>query len=92
MYFSLITVLKHDPANVSLFFPFTTDLSLLTRIPGRPHKEPVEIKVERDDCAERDGKEVSRHGSEKSSSKGKRKHKVHNSEQAVRNVFVKNNW
>lgn len=52
------------------------DLSLLTRIPGRPHKEPVEIKVERDDCAERDGKEVSRHGSEKSSSKGKRKHKT----------------
>ncbi|XP_055004351.1 AF4/FMR2 family member 4 isoform X2 [Boleophthalmus pectinirostris] len=49
------------------------DLSLLSRIPGRP---PADIKVERDDCVERDTKDTSRHNSEKSSSKGKRKHKT----------------
>ncbi|CAL8265451.1 unnamed protein product [Merluccius merluccius] len=47
------------------------DLSLLTRIPGRPYKEPAEIKVERDDSLDRDGKQ----SSGKNSSKGKRKHK-----------------
>uniref|UniRef100_A0A3B3ZTK5 AF4/FMR2 C-terminal homology domain-containing protein n=1 Tax=Periophthalmus magnuspinnatus TaxID=409849 RepID=A0A3B3ZTK5_9GOBI len=52
------------------------DLSLLSRIPGRPYKEPADIKVERDDCLERDTKDTSRHNSEKSSSKGKRKHKA----------------
>ncbi|XP_033835002.1 AF4/FMR2 family member 4 isoform X2 [Periophthalmus magnuspinnatus] len=52
------------------------DLSLLSRIPGRPYKEPADIKVERDDCLERDTKDTSRHNSEKSSSKGKRKHKT----------------
>ncbi|XP_056140582.1 AF4/FMR2 family member 4 isoform X2 [Lampris incognitus] len=51
------------------------DLSLLSRIPGRPYKEPVEIKVERDDLLDRDGKDFSKQSSEKSSSKGKRKHK-----------------
>uniref|UniRef100_A0A8C6S957 AF4/FMR2 C-terminal homology domain-containing protein n=1 Tax=Neogobius melanostomus TaxID=47308 RepID=A0A8C6S957_9GOBI len=52
------------------------DLTLLSRIPGRPYKEPADIKVEREDGLERDTKEISRHGSEKSSSKGKRKHKA----------------
>ncbi|XP_039633089.1 AF4/FMR2 family member 4 isoform X2 [Perca fluviatilis] len=51
------------------------DLSLLSRIPGRPYKEPVEIKVERDDSLDRDSKEFSKQNSEKSSSKAKRKHK-----------------
>uniref|UniRef100_A0A665UM44 AF4/FMR2 C-terminal homology domain-containing protein n=1 Tax=Echeneis naucrates TaxID=173247 RepID=A0A665UM44_ECHNA len=52
------------------------DLSLLSRIPGRPYKEPVEIKVERDDSLDRDSKDFSKQNSEKSSSKAKRKHKV----------------
>ncbi|XP_056450382.1 AF4/FMR2 family member 4 isoform X2 [Gadus chalcogrammus] len=51
------------------------DLSLLTRIPGLPYKEPAEIKVERDDSLDRDGKEFSKQSSGKNSSKGKRKHK-----------------
>ncbi|XP_028276879.1 AF4/FMR2 family member 4 isoform X2 [Parambassis ranga] len=51
------------------------DLSLLSRIPGRPYKEPVEIKVERDDSLDRDSKDFSKQSSEKSSSKAKRKHK-----------------
>ncbi|XP_077403707.1 AF4/FMR2 family member 4 isoform X2 [Vanacampus margaritifer] len=51
------------------------DLSLLSRIPGRPYKEPAEIKVERDDSQDRDGKDFSKQSSEKSSSKAKRKHK-----------------
>nr|XP_015816863.2 AF4/FMR2 family member 4 isoform X2 [Nothobranchius furzeri] len=45
------------------------DLSLLSRIPGRPYKEPVEIKVEREDSQDRDSKDFSKH------SKSKRKHK-----------------
>uniref|UniRef100_A0A8C4EK90 AF4/FMR2 family, member 4 n=1 Tax=Dicentrarchus labrax TaxID=13489 RepID=A0A8C4EK90_DICLA len=52
------------------------DLSLLSRIPGRPYKEPAEIKVERDDSLDRDSKDFSKQSSEKSSSKAKRKHKV----------------
>ncbi|CAN9501793.1 unnamed protein product [Ophioblennius macclurei] len=51
------------------------DLSLLLRIPRRPYKEPAEIKVERDDSLDRDGKDISKQSSEKSSSKAKRKHK-----------------
>ncbi|XP_071316478.1 AF4/FMR2 family member 4 isoform X1 [Trachinotus anak] len=51
------------------------DLSLLSRIPGRPYKEPAEIKVERDDSLDRDSKDFSKQSSEKSSSKAKRKHK-----------------
>ncbi|KAK2828131.1 hypothetical protein Q5P01_019165 [Channa striata] len=51
------------------------DLSLLSRIPGRPYKEPVEIKVERDDSLDRDSKDFSKQSSEKSSNKTKRKHK-----------------
>uniref|UniRef100_A0A3Q2ZHH5 ALF transcription elongation factor 4 n=1 Tax=Hippocampus comes TaxID=109280 RepID=A0A3Q2ZHH5_HIPCM len=52
------------------------DLNLLSRIPGRPYKEPAEIKVERDDSQDRDGKDFSKQSSEKSLSKAKRKHKV----------------
>ncbi|XP_049598514.1 AF4/FMR2 family member 4 isoform X1 [Syngnathus scovelli] len=51
------------------------DLSLLSRIPGRPYKEPAEIKVERDDSQDRDSKDFSKQSSEKSSIKAKRKHK-----------------
>ncbi|XP_051902767.1 AF4/FMR2 family member 4 isoform X1 [Hippocampus zosterae] len=51
------------------------DLNLLSRIPGRPYKEPAEIKVERDDSQDRDGKDFSKQSSEKSLSKAKRKHK-----------------
>lgn len=36
----------------------------------------MEIKVERDESLDRDGKDFSKQNSEKSSSKGKRKHKV----------------
>ncbi|TNN47269.1 AF4/FMR2 family member 4 [Liparis tanakae] len=51
------------------------DLSLLSRVPGRPYKEPAEIKVERDDSLDRDSKDFIKQSSEKSSSKAKRKHK-----------------
>lgn len=73
MFFSL------DQSNPypSLSFPFPIDLSLLSRIPGLPYKEPVEIKVERDDSLDRDSKDFSKQNSEKSSSKAKRKHKVY---------------
>ena len=57
-------------------FPFPVDLTLLSRIPGRPYKDPAEIKVERDDSLDRDSKDFSKQSSEKSSSKAKRKHKV----------------
>uniref|UniRef100_A0A3B5LF64 AF4/FMR2 family, member 4 n=1 Tax=Xiphophorus couchianus TaxID=32473 RepID=A0A3B5LF64_9TELE len=43
------------------------DLSLLSRIPGRPYKEPAEIKVEREDSQDRESSKQS---------KSKRKHKV----------------
>uniref|UniRef100_A0A3Q2SU75 ALF transcription elongation factor 4 n=1 Tax=Fundulus heteroclitus TaxID=8078 RepID=A0A3Q2SU75_FUNHE len=47
------------------------DLSLLSRIPGRPYKEPAEIKVEREDSQDRESsKDFSK------PSKSKRKHKV----------------
>uniref|UniRef100_A0A8C9WMX2 ALF transcription elongation factor 4 n=1 Tax=Scleropages formosus TaxID=113540 RepID=A0A8C9WMX2_SCLFO len=51
------------------------DLSLLSRIPGRPHKELEQPKTERDPVSERDGKESQKQASEKGLSKGKRKHK-----------------
>ncbi|XP_056298817.1 AF4/FMR2 family member 4 isoform X3 [Pseudoliparis swirei] len=51
------------------------DLSLLSRIPGRPYKEPAEIKVERDDSLDRDSKDFIKQSSEKGSIKAKRKHK-----------------
>lgn len=63
-------------ASSYVFFSCCTDLNLLSRIPGRPYKDPVEIKVERDDSLDRDGKDCSKPISEKSSSKAKRKHKV----------------
>ncbi|KAM9333852.1 AF4/FMR2 family member 4 isoform 2-T2 [Pholidichthys leucotaenia] len=58
------------------------DLSLLSRIPGRPYKEPTETKVERDDSLDRDSKDFNKQSSEKSSSKAKRKHK--NDEEGVK--------
>ncbi|XP_024121485.1 AF4/FMR2 family member 4 isoform X1 [Oryzias melastigma] len=45
------------------------DLSLLSRIPGRPYKEPSEIKVESEDSPDRDT------NNKKSSVKLKRRHK-----------------
>ncbi|XP_010869426.2 AF4/FMR2 family member 4 isoform X3 [Esox lucius] len=50
------------------------DLSLLTRVPGRPFKDLLEPKVERDCSLDRDGN-FQKQPSEKSSSKSKRKHK-----------------
>ena len=64
-----------SPPDLAVCVP-PPDLSLLTRIPGLPYKEPAEIKVERDDSLDRDGKEFSKQSSGKNSSKGKRKHKV----------------
>ncbi|XP_053296821.1 AF4/FMR2 family member 4 isoform X4 [Pleuronectes platessa] len=58
------------------------DLTLLSRIPGRPYKDPAEIKVERDDSLDRDSKDFSKQPSEKISSKAKRKHK--NDEEGVK--------
>uniref|UniRef100_A0A8C7X8Y3 AF4/FMR2 family, member 4 n=1 Tax=Oryzias sinensis TaxID=183150 RepID=A0A8C7X8Y3_9TELE len=46
------------------------DLSLLSRIPGRPYKEPSEIKVESEDSPDRDA------NNKKSSIKLKRRHKA----------------
>ncbi|XP_077361886.1 AF4/FMR2 family member 4 isoform X2 [Festucalex cinctus] len=52
------------------------DLSLLSRIPGRPYKEPADIKAERDDSQDRDAaKDFGKQSSEKRSEKAKRKHK-----------------
>lgn len=65
--------LPSPPPTLLLLF---VDLSLLSRIPGRPYKEPAEIKVERDDSLDRDGKESSSKQSSEKSSKAKRKHKV----------------
>uniref|UniRef100_A0A669EFG4 ALF transcription elongation factor 4 n=1 Tax=Oreochromis niloticus TaxID=8128 RepID=A0A669EFG4_ORENI len=64
------------------------DLSLLSRIPGRPYKEPAEIKVEREDSLDRDSKDFSKQSSEKSSSKAKRKHKV----EQISVLFVRNTF
>ncbi|XP_041749523.1 AF4/FMR2 family member 4-like isoform X2 [Coregonus clupeaformis] len=51
------------------------DLTLLSRVPGRPYKDLVEPKVERDCSLDRDSKDFQKQPSEKSSGKGKRKHK-----------------
>ncbi|XP_048884362.1 AF4/FMR2 family member 4-like isoform X1 [Brienomyrus brachyistius] len=59
------------------------DLNLLSRIPGRLHREPDLPKAERDATAsERDGKESQKQPGEKSSGKGKRKRK--NEDDAVK--------
>ncbi|XP_031428026.1 AF4/FMR2 family member 4 isoform X2 [Clupea harengus] len=53
------------------------DLSLLSRVPGRLYKELDQIKTERDGGGgdgNRDGKDLQKPPSEKTSSKGKRKH------------------
>lgn len=54
------------------------DLSLLSRVPGRHYKELDQIKQERDSTGggggERDSKDLQKPTSEKTSSKGKRKH------------------
>uniref|UniRef100_A0A8C7SRZ9 ALF transcription elongation factor 4 n=1 Tax=Oncorhynchus mykiss TaxID=8022 RepID=A0A8C7SRZ9_ONCMY len=52
------------------------DLTLLSRVPGRPYKDLVEPKVERDCSVDRDSKDFQKLPSERISSKGKRKHKV----------------
>lgn len=67
---------NYNTPNPSFSSSFSIDLNLLSRIPGRPYKEPVEIKVERDDSLDRDNKDCSKQSSEKSSNKAKRKHKV----------------
>uniref|UniRef100_A0A8C9VMS5 ALF transcription elongation factor 4 n=1 Tax=Scleropages formosus TaxID=113540 RepID=A0A8C9VMS5_SCLFO len=67
------------------------DLSLLSRIPGRPHKELEQPKTERDPVSERDGKESQKQASEKGLSKGKRKHKVKFSVHFMRDFFPYDN-
>ncbi|XP_075457203.1 AF4/FMR2 family member 4 isoform X1 [Ascaphus truei] len=50
------------------------DLSLLSRIPGRPYKEAEQPKVEKKSAPEKHPKETQKQ-TDKSSNKGKRKHK-----------------
>uniref|UniRef100_A0A8D0AJH5 ALF transcription elongation factor 4 n=1 Tax=Sander lucioperca TaxID=283035 RepID=A0A8D0AJH5_SANLU len=63
---------------------YPLECTLLKMIPGLPYKEPVEIKVERDDSLDRDSKDFSKQNSEKSSSKAKRKHKYSTATKLVR--------
>uniref|UniRef100_H3AK67 ALF transcription elongation factor 4 n=1 Tax=Latimeria chalumnae TaxID=7897 RepID=H3AK67_LATCH len=51
------------------------DLSLLSRIPGRPYKEAQQPKVEKKSLQEKHTRESLKQASDKSSNKGKRKHK-----------------
>uniref|UniRef100_G3QBZ8 AF4/FMR2 family, member 4 n=2 Tax=Gasterosteus aculeatus aculeatus TaxID=481459 RepID=G3QBZ8_GASAC len=64
---------------------YTEKLLLLSRIPGRPYKEPAEIKVERDDSLDRESKDFSK----QSSSKAKRKHKVQDSMELLTTELLK---
>lgn len=52
------------------------DLSLLNRIPGKPYKDTDATKVERKNVSEKHPRELQKTSSDKSSTKGKRKHKV----------------
>ncbi|XP_016826486.1 AF4/FMR2 family member 4 isoform X2 [Cricetulus griseus] len=51
------------------------DLNLLTRIPGKPYKETEPPKGEKKNVPEKHVREVQKQTSEKTSNKGKRKHK-----------------
>ncbi|XP_019390568.1 PREDICTED: AF4/FMR2 family member 4 [Crocodylus porosus] len=52
------------------------DLSLLSRIPGKPYKDADPPKVEKKSVPEKQTKESQKQPSDKNSTKGKRKHKI----------------
>ncbi|NWH51944.1 AFF4 protein, partial [Fregata magnificens] len=56
------------------------DLSLLSRIPGKPYKDADAPKVEKKNVPEKHGRESQKQPSDKSSTKGKRKHKQNEDE------------
>ncbi|OXB54749.1 hypothetical protein ASZ78_005812 [Callipepla squamata] len=56
------------------------DLSLLTRIPGKPYKDADVPKVEKKNVPEKHARESQKQPSDKSSTKGKRKHKQNEDE------------
>uniref|UniRef100_A0A803V5L5 ALF transcription elongation factor 4 n=1 Tax=Ficedula albicollis TaxID=59894 RepID=A0A803V5L5_FICAL len=56
------------------------DLSLLSRIPGKPYKEADAAKAEKKSAPEKHGRESQKQPSDKSSTKGKRKHKQNEDE------------
>ncbi|KAJ7316514.1 hypothetical protein JRQ81_002676 [Phrynocephalus forsythii] len=65
------------------------DLSLLTRIPRKPYKDTDPSKVERKNVSEKHPKEPQKTSSEKSSNKGKRKHKLCQSAEETRGTESK---
>ncbi|KFP30411.1 AF4/FMR2 family member 4 [Colius striatus] len=56
------------------------DLSLLSRIPGKPYKDADAPKVEKKSMPEKHARESQKQPSDKSSTKGKRKHKQNEDE------------
>ncbi|NWI34255.1 AFF4 protein, partial [Sula dactylatra] len=56
------------------------DLSLLSRIPGKPYKDADTPKVEKKNVPEKHARESQKQPSDKSSTKGKRKHKQNEDE------------
>ncbi|NXC70264.1 AFF4 protein, partial [Anhinga anhinga] len=56
------------------------DLSLLSRIPGKPYKDADAPKVEKKNVPEKHARESQKQSSDKSSTKGKRKHKQNEDE------------
>ncbi|NXT53597.1 AFF4 protein, partial [Pluvianellus socialis] len=56
------------------------DLSLLSRIPGKPYKDADAPKVEKKNVPEKHSRESQKQPSDKSSTKGKRKHKQNEDE------------
>ncbi|KAK0684813.1 AFF4 protein, partial [Pygoscelis papua] len=56
------------------------DLSLLSRIPGKPYKDADAPKVEKKNMPEKHARESQKQPSDKSSTKGKRKHKQNEDE------------
>ncbi|XP_013158954.1 AF4/FMR2 family member 4 isoform X5 [Falco peregrinus] len=56
------------------------DLSLLSRIPGKPYKDADAPKVEKKNVPEKHVRESQKQSSDKSSTKGKRKHKQNEDE------------
>ncbi|NXS44882.1 AFF4 protein, partial [Balaeniceps rex] len=56
------------------------DLSLLSRIPGKPYKDADAPKVEKKNVPEKHARESQKQPSDKSSAKGKRKHKQNEDE------------
>ncbi|RLW02822.1 hypothetical protein DV515_00006701 [Chloebia gouldiae] len=56
------------------------DLSLLSRIPGKPYKDAEGAKAEKKSAPEKHAREAQKQPSDKSSTKGKRKHKQNEDE------------